>query len=188
MSLTWFPDIIGPTAVAANSGASVGIRKKVLNVISSGVTADDEPAKNRTNLRLPDATWNVVTETTSSSGEWLPADSGAVAADMVRVSSSTTGTLLTGIDTGSSDPTRLTKIIANFGSNSITIQAPASPIAGKQYYTGTAYTLDAAHAVRMIWDTVTRVYRITGASVSSYIVLDGTRIDLDGNPILNPEV
>lgn len=187
MSLTWFPDIIGPTTVAANGGAQVGIRKKVLNVISSGVTADDEPAKLRTNLRLPDASWNVVTETTGSSGEWLPADSGFVAADMVRVSSSTTGTLLTGLDSGATDPTRLTKVIANFGSNSITIQPPASSISGKQYYSGLAYTLDAGHAVRMTWDTVTRVYRITGVSLRGYIMLDGTRIALDTNEILNPD-
>lgn len=187
MSLTWFPDIIGPTTVAANGGAQVGIRKKVLNVISAGITADDEPAKRRTNLRLPDASWNVVTETTGSSGEWLPADSGFVAADMVRVSSSTTGTLLTGLDSGATDPARLSKVIANFGSNSISIQPPGSAIAGKQYYAGVAFTLGAGHAVRMTWDVVTRVYRIIGVTVSSHIILDGTRIALDGNEILNPD-
>lgn len=187
MSLTWFPDIIGPTSIAANSGAAVGIRKKVLNVISTGITADDEPAKNRTNLRLPDASWNVSTATIGASGEWLPADSTFVAADMVRVSSSTTGTQLTGLDTGATDPTRLVKVIANFGSNSISIQPPASHITGKQYYSGTAYALDAGHAVRMTWDSVARVYRIVGTTVSSYIVLDGTRVALDGNEIHNPD-
>lgn len=193
MSKTSFPDIIGPSRVAANSAADIGIRNKVLNVISAGVTAEDNPSKRRTDLTLPDAAWNVVSATTSDSGEWEPADLAFITADLVRVSSSTTGTQLTGLNSNTpeedpTDPTHLVKFISNVGSNSITIQETAFPSAGKQYYAGNAVTLGVAHTVRMTWDSVTRVYRIIGAAVvTDYIFHDSLRIVLDGNPIRNPD-
>lgn len=187
MSKTTFPDIFGPSTVAANNGTPVTIRNKVLNVISPGVTAADNPSKRRTDLTLADPSWVVVSTSVGSSGEWLPGSSTFVGADVVRVSSSTTGTILTGISTGTDDPTHLVKFVANVGSNSLTIRPPVSPIAGKQYYAGNAYTLGVSHVVRMTWDSVTRVYRIIGTgAVNNHIIIDGARIVLDGNPILNP--
>lgn len=193
MSKTTFPDIIGPSSVAANSGSAVGIRNRVLNIVSAGITAVDNPAKRRTDLTLPDPSWNVVTATTTDDGEWLPASLAFAAADVVRVSSSVVGTLFVGLDSNApeedpTDPTHLVKFIANVGSNTITITETESPQLGKQYYAGNDYTLGVGHTVRMTWDTVSRVYRIIGASlVTDYILLDGVRITLDGNPILNPD-
>lgn len=187
MTKGWFPDIIGPTTIAANGGASVSVRARKLNVVSAGTTAVDNPGRRRTDLTFADPTWNVVSQSVGSSGEWLPGSSTFVTADVIRLSSSTTGTILTGLSSGSDDPTHLVKFVANVGSNSLTILPPVSPIAGKQYYTGPAYTLAAAHVVRMTWDSVDRVYRILGAVAANYIVLDGNRLVLDGNPILNPE-
>lgn len=187
MSKTTFPDVIGPSSVSANGGTAVGIRKRVLNIVSAGIIAADNQPRRRTDVTLPDPTWVVVTANASLSGEWLPLLSGFAGADVVRVTSPTTGTVLTGLDSGATDPTHLVKFVANFGSNSISIAPPASPIAGKQYYTGNAYTLAVGHTVRMTWDTVTRVYRIRGTAVSNYIIRDSIRLVIDGNPILNPE-
>jgi hypothetical protein len=186
-----FPDIIGPSTIAANAGTPVGIRNRVINVVSSGVTAVDNPGKRRTDLTIADPTWSVVTATTTDTGEWLPADLAFASADLVRVSSSVSGTQLTGLDSNApeeepSDPTHLVKFVANVGSNSISIQETEFPSLGKQYYTGPAHVLGAGHTVRMTWDVVDRVYRIKGAAAADYIVLDGDRIVLDGNPILNP--
>lgn len=192
MSKSTFPDIIGPSTVAANNGTPVSIRNKVLNVISGGVTVADNPSKRRTDLTLADPTWNVVSDSTTDSGEWLPASLTFITADVVRVSSSVSGTLLTGLDSNTpeedpTDPTHLVKFIANVGAQSISIRETGAPGLGKQYYTGTPYTLGAGHTVRMTWDVVTRVYRIRGAPVALYIVRDGNRLVLDGNGILNPE-
>lgn len=193
MSKTTFPDIIGPSKVAANDATAIGIRNKVLNIISAGVTAEDNPSKLRTDLTLPDPTWNVVTATTADAGEWTPASLDFITADLVRVSSSVSGTELLGLDSNTpeeepTDPTHLVKFIANVGSQSIAIHAPESPSLGKQYYSGNPVTLGASHTVRMTWDTVDRVYRIIGAAVvTDYIFIDTIRIVLDGNPILNPD-
>lgn len=193
MSKTSFPDIIGPSRVAANSAADIGIRNKVLNIISAGVTAEDNPSKRRTDLTLPDPTWNVVSATTTSSGEWIPQSLSFITADVVRVSSSVSGTQLTGLNSNApeespTDPTHLVKFIANVGSQVITIQETTSPGAGKQYYSGNPVTLGVSHTVRMTWDTVDRVYRIIGAAVATdYIFHDSLRIVLDGNPIRDPD-
>lgn len=193
MSKTTFPDIIGPSVVSANSGTAIGIRNKVLNIASAGVTAVDNPGKHRTDLTIADPDWTVVTASTVSPGDWMPALLAFAAADVVRVQSSVSGTQLNGLDSNApeedpTDPTHLVKFIANIGSTTITIQEPSSPGLGKQYYTGNPYTLAPSHTVRMTWDSVDRVYRIAGtASVNDYVTLDSVRIVLDGNPILNPE-
>lgn len=193
MSTTTFPDIIGPSSISANNGIAVGIRKRVLNVLSAGVTAVDNPGKRRTDLTIPSPSWSVVSTSTTDSGEWLPASSTFIGADVVRVSSSVSGTQLVGLDSNApeedpSDPTHLVKFIANVGGQSITIQETIDPQLGKQYYTGSAYTLGVGHTVRMTWDAIDRVYRIIGSAVvHDYILLDGARIMLDGNLILNPE-
>jgi len=194
MSKTTFPDIIGPSTVAANSGTPIGIRNRVLNLVSAGVTAVDNPSKRRIDVTLPDPAWIVVSTSTTDTDEWLPASTTFITADVVRVSSSTTGTILVGLDSNTpeedpTDPTHLVKFVANVGGNTITIDETTSPQLGKQYYSGNAYTLGPGHTVRMTWDAVDRVYRISGSAVvvHDYIVLDGVRIVLDGNPILNPD-
>lgn len=189
MTRTAFPDIIGPSKVAANGGTGIGFRKRVLNIVSSGVSAADNAARRRTDLTFSDAAWQVVTANAALSGEWLPVLTAFGTAGLVRVQSPTTGTLLTGLDSGA-DPTTLVKFFGNFGSNTITLQPPASPVAGKQYFAaGTSVALTPNSTVRAVWDTVTRVYRVqtTAVVVGDYIVLDGDRLVLDGDPILNPE-
>ena len=189
MTRSAFPDIIGPSKVAANGGTGVGLRDRTLNIVSSGVSAADNSARRRTDLTFSDAAWSVVTVSIVTSGEFLPILTAFGTAGLVRVQSSTTGSLLTGLDSGD-DPTTLVKFFGNVGSNTVTLQAPVSPVAGKQYFAaGTSVALTANSTVRAVWDTVTRVYRVQTSSVvvTDYLVLDGDRIVLDGDPILNPE-
>jgi hypothetical protein len=184
---SWFPDLFGPSTVSANSAAAVSIRKKVLNVLSPGVTAVDNPTARRLDMTVPNPAWSQVDMPTSAVGEWLPANTAFVAADMVRVTSSTSGTLMTGLDS-TSDPTRLVKYVANYGSNTISLQPPVSPISGKQYFTGPAFALTANTTVRVVWDSVSLVYRVRGTApvVSSAVVLDGSPLDLDSSHLSNP--
>lgn len=190
MTRSAFPDIIGPSKVAANGGTEVGLRERTLNIISSGVSAVDNPTRRRTDLTFSDAAWSVVTVSIVVSGEYLPILTAFGTAGLVRVQSSTTGSILTGLDSGD-DPTTLVKFFGNVGANTITLEPPASPVAGKQYFaTGTSVSVSPNSTVRAVWDTVSRVYRVqtpSGVVITDYILLDGDRVVLDGDPILNPE-
>jgi hypothetical protein len=176
--------------VAANGGTSVGIRKRRLNISSTGATLADNPAKRRTDLSIPDPAWTVRSETIILSGEWLPVSTAWAGVDLVRLEADLAGSIVTGLDSGASDPTKLVKFFANVGSNSIVLRPPASPIAGKQYIAGDPYTLAPNGTVRVVWDTVTRVYRVKGTSgappVTSLIMLGSSPLDLDGDHISNP--
>jgi hypothetical protein len=187
VSLTTFPDIIGVSALAANAGASLLVPRGQLNILSTGVTAVDNPGRRRTDVTFPDPAFVAVTGSTSSSGEWQPAISGTANADLVRVSSSTTGTVLTGADFSGSQ-TKLTKFFANTGTNSIAMQPPASVVAGHAYFAN-SFTLRANETVRAVWDVVSLVYRIQSASVATitdHIVLDGVFVDVDASRVLKP--
>lgn len=187
MSKTWFPDIIGPTKVGGDGNPAIGIRNKRLNLIGGGLSAVDNPSKRRTDLTIIPAEWNVITSSAALPGEWLPAFTPFGSASIVRVASSVTGTVLTGLDSGD-DPTVYVKYIANFGTNTIEIDVPASPIAGKQYF-ASAYTLGVGATVRTVWDEVTRVYRLAAAVIGTdWIILDSDYPTLDGAHILNPQV
>lgn len=188
MSLTWFPDILGPSSVSVSGGAAVLSRR--LNIVSSGVTAVDNAARLRTDLTIPNPTWSVVNETMLVAGEWYAISSGFDAADLIRVDASNSGTTLTGIDSGA-DPLKLVKYVTNIGTVAFDIAAPASPpVGGRSFAFGTFRTLGIGETVRVTWDSVTRVYRIGGTAVAppvtSLIVLDGDTLALDGNHISNP--
>jgi len=186
VSKSWFPDILGPSKVGANGATAIGIRRRRLNIASSGVSAVDDPAKQRTDVTIPDPTWSVISAPTSTVGEWLPADTAFSTVDLVRVTSSVSGTLMTGLDS-TSNPTKLVKYVANYGTNTITLQAPASPVVGKQYF-GSTYALAANSTVRVTWDAVSLVYRLKGAPVvTDGILLDGDLIVLDSDQPLNPQ-
>ena len=188
MSRSWLPDLIGPVSVTANGGTAVGIRKRVLNLLSSGAVVADNVAKRRIDLTLPDPAWSAYSYTLILTGEDLPTSANFGTADLIRLDASSPGSIVTGFDSGP-DPTKLVKFIANVGSVAITLQPPASPLAGKQYFSGAAYTLAASNVVRVAWDSITRVYRVIGTApvvTASLIVLDGDPLALSGDHILNP--
>ena len=188
MSRSWFPDLIGPVSVTVNGGTAVGIRRRVLNLLSSGATVVDNVTKRRIDLTLPDPAWTVYSYTLILPGEDLPTSANFGPADLIRLDAGSPGSIVTGFDSGP-DPTKLVKFIANVGSNTLTLQPPASPIAGKQYFSGAAYTLTANSVVRVAWDSISRVYRILGTApvvTASLIVLDGNPLALDGDHILAP--
>lgn len=188
MSLLAFPDLIGPSSVAPNGGAAVLVRRGKLNISSLGaITAVDNASRRRTDLTIPDPTFAAVTGSTSSSGEWLPAITGTATADLIRVSSSTTGTLLTGLDfTGTQ--LKLVKFVANIGTNSIVMQPPASAVSGHAYFAN-SFTLRANETVRAAWDSVSLVYRIqstSAAPLADRITVDGAYITVSGDHVLKP--
>ena len=189
MSRSWFLDQIGPSRVGANGAASVGIRRKTLNIITGG-TAVDNPGKRRIDLTVPPAAWSVYSTTLLFAGEWLPVSTVFIQADLVRVEVTDPGALLVGLDSGATDPTKIVKFVANTGATSFTIQPPASPISGKQYFSGDPYVLAPNSTVRVVWDTVSRVYRVKGSAVVvpavDHILLGGNTIVLGTSPISNP--
>jgi hypothetical protein len=189
VSKSWFPDLIGPSSVSVNGGTAVRIRKKVLNILSSGVTAADNGSARRIDVTIPNPAWSQVDASTSSSGEWLPANSAFVAADMVRVSSSVNGTVMVGLDTASdpvAEPTRIVKYIANYGTHSITLSPPGFPLSGLRYF-ATTYSLTPNSTVRVTFDTVERVYRLRGAPVvTDYILLGTSPLTIGSNRLRNP--
>jgi hypothetical protein len=188
MSRSWFVDQIGPSRVAANGAASVGIRRKTLNIITGG-TAVDNPSKRRIDLTVPPASWTDYSTSLIFAGEWLPTSHVFVQADLVRVEATDPDTLLVGLDSGA-DPTKIVKFITNYGTIPFTIQPPASPVSGKQYFSGDPYVLAPNSTVRVVWDVVSRVYRVRGTTVvapaADHILLGGDTIVLGTSPLSNP--
>lgn len=189
MSRSWFIDQIGPSRVAANGAASVGIRRKTLNIITGG-TAADNPGKRRIDLTVPPASWTDYSTSLIFAGEWLPVSTNFIQADLVRVEATDPGALLVGLDSGTTDPTKIVKFVTNYGATSFTIQPPASPVSGKQYFSGDPYVLAPNSTVRVVWDVVSRVYRVKGTTVvapaADHILLSGDTIVLGTSPISNP--
>lgn len=188
VSLTWFPDVIGPSAVSANAGTAVGIRGRVLNFVSAGLSAVDNAPRRRTDVTIPNPDFVTISTSRSSSGEWQPAPANAANADLFRVSASVPGVLLTGLDF-TAPQLKLTKFFANVGTaNSIALQPPASVLGGHQYFAN-SFTLRPNETARAVWDDVSLVYRIqsTGsAPLADRVVLDGVYVALDGSNVLKP--
>jgi hypothetical protein len=182
-----FPDILGVSSLTANASVGVSVRKGALNIVSLGVTATDNPGRRRTDVTIPDKTLACVTGSRSSSGEWQPAIVGTEGADLVRVSSSTTGTILTGLDF-SGTQIKLAKFVANVGTNTIEMQPPASPVGGHAYFAN-SFTLRQSETARVVWDESSLVYRIaasTAVPAADLITVDGSYITVDGNHVLSP--
>ena len=192
MSKTWFPDLIGPSQVAAvdNGYAAIGIRNKVLRFVSDGTVVQDNPLKRRTDVYLPDETLSVVTfTTTQTTGEWVPSDDNLVLAGLVRLSATTANTPLTGLHSASS-PVRLVKFIANVGSVNILIRRPTSPSGSTRYFDSENVTLQPNQTVRVAYDTVDGAYKLKGAVIAgpttSNIVFNSDPVTHLGDNILNP--
>lgn len=183
MSKTIFPDIIGPSYVSANGLAPVLVRGGKLHVIGSGA-ASDNPGARRTDLTLTGALFSTVSASIGAPGEWQPTITNLAAADLVRVSSSVSGAILTGMD--GATPTRLNKFVANIGTLGITIQPPASIVGGHAYFVNAVpYTLQPNEVVRASYDSVSGVYRIKGyvAPPSNYLVINGDHVVINANKL-----
>lgn len=184
MSKTIFPDIIGPSYVSANGLTPVLVRAGKLHIIGTAAAASDNPSARRTDLSLTGALFSTVSASIGVTGEWQPTITNLASADLVRVSTSVTGVLLTGMD--GATPTRNTKFVANIGSIGITIQPPASVVGGHAYFVNTTpYTLQPNEVVRAAYDSVSGVYRIKGyvAPPSNYLVISGDHVVVNTNKI-----
>lgn len=174
-----FPDILGPQSITTNSLTAPKQRRK-LNLVCAGLTAADNPAKARTDVTLPVGAFVTVSASTSSAGEWQPTVNVADI-DMLRVSSSVSGTLMTGFDV-TGYPVKLEKFVTNYGTHTIELQAPAAAIGGKAYYLN-EYTLRVSETVHVVWDAVSLGFRIVASSTTahSYLLLDSVPLALDGS-------
>lgn len=176
-----FPDVLGPQFITANAGTPKQLRK-VLNFVGTGIAGADNPGRKRYDITLTSAL-QVNSLSQSNAGEWQP-NAGSVGTpdiDLLRVSSSVTGVILTGFDvTGT--PTQAEKYIANFGTHSIDLQPPASVVGGHIYFID-SYTLRVNETVHIVYDSVSNGYRILSASASAhqYILVNGVNIAVNTN-------
>lgn len=183
MSLTAFPDILGPIYVSKNGEPKQLVYRRRLNLI--GAAAADNPTRRRTDVSIDGSSLPAVTLTTAQvGGTWFPALDDIASAALVRLSANGGGVTLTGLGS-SADSIRPIKFLTNVGSAAIAIVTTG---ATPQQIRTSAITLNPNATVRATWDSVDRVYRIAGTpeTASSYVILNAQRVGHAGNDVLNP--
>ena len=159
--MPFLDDLIGIHDLQVNGGALLP-RRSVLNVIGAGVTAVDNAAAGSTDLSLPTSGYgSTITPPAlpANVNDWAPNDFAQAA--VWRVSASTSGVSITGIDAGAQPR----PVLMNVGAQTITLANQSGSSSANNRIIGpgaTSYSLLPGGIVELVRDPTSQRWRVVG--------------------------
>ena len=157
--MPFLDDLIGVHDITVNGGAPLP-RRSVLNIIGSGVVATDNPNAGTTDLTLPTSGYGATitpAALSASANDYAP--TGFATAAVIRVSASSAGLSITGLDAGAQPR----PVLVNAGAQTISLphQSGSSSAANRFVCPGAvAYSLLPGATVELVRDTTSDRWRI----------------------------
>jgi hypothetical protein len=157
--MPFLDDLIGVHDITINGGAPLP-RRSVLNVIGSGVAAVDNQLTGTTDLTLPTSGYGeTITPAAMSASVNDYAPTGFATAAVIRVSASSAGLSITGLDAGAQPR----PVLVNAGSQTVSLphQSGSSSAANRFICPGAAaYSLLPGATVELVRDPTSDRWRI----------------------------